>query len=121
MNNHRIAVMGQGYVGLPLALEFASIFRYTDSILIQTGYKNLIPVKIIHWKLTLHLLSEVINEANASNFSKGYIASSTLDTIKDANVLSLLFLHLLINSMPRSRTFAECNQNVGGDFKERRH
>ena len=26
MNNHRIAVIGQGYVGLPLALEFAKTF-----------------------------------------------------------------------------------------------
>ena len=26
MNNHRIAVIGQGYVGLPLALEFVKHF-----------------------------------------------------------------------------------------------
>lgn len=53
MNNHRIAVIGQGYVGLPLALEFAKYFPVYGFDINTKEYKNLIPEKTIHWKLIL--------------------------------------------------------------------
>lgn len=62
-----------------------NIFRYTVLILIQKEYKNLIR-KRPYTETDLTLLSKVINEANTSGFSKGYIASDSLDTIKDASV-----------------------------------
>ncbi|MDQ8748280.1 Vi polysaccharide biosynthesis protein VipA/TviB [Elizabethkingia miricola] len=86
MNNHRIAVIGQGYVGLPLALEFAKHFPVYGFDINTNRVQELNSGKDHTLEADLTLLSEVINEANASGFSKGYIASSSLDTIKDANV-----------------------------------
>ncbi|MCL1671507.1 MAG: nucleotide sugar dehydrogenase [Flavobacteriaceae bacterium] len=86
MNNHRIAVIGQGYVGLPLALEFAKHFPVYGFDINTDRVKELNSGKDRTLEADLTLLSEVINEAQNSDFSKGYIASASLDTIKDANI-----------------------------------
>lgn len=86
MNNHRIAVIGQGYVGLPLALEFAKYFPVYGFDINTKRVQELNSGKDHTLEADLTLLSKVINEANTSGFSKGYIASDSLDTIKDANV-----------------------------------
>ncbi|MCL1680867.1 nucleotide sugar dehydrogenase [Elizabethkingia miricola] len=86
MNNHRIAVIGQGYVGLPLALEFAKHFPVYGFDINTDRVKELNSGKDHTLEADLTLLSEVINEAQNSDFSKGYIASASLDTIKDANI-----------------------------------
>ncbi|WP_336664141.1 nucleotide sugar dehydrogenase [Elizabethkingia meningoseptica] len=86
MNNHRIAVIGQGYVGLPLAMEFAKHFPVYGFDINKDRVKELNSGKDHTLEANLKLLSEVINEAQNSDFSKGYIASASLDTIKDANI-----------------------------------
>ncbi|MCT4173404.1 nucleotide sugar dehydrogenase [Elizabethkingia anophelis] len=86
MNNHRIAVIGQGYVGLPLALEFAKYFPVYGFDINTKRVQELNSGKDHTLEADLTLLSKVINEANTSGFSKGYIASDSLNTIKDANV-----------------------------------
>ena len=86
MNNHRIAVIGQGYVGLPLALEFAKHFPVYGFDVNTDRVKELNSGKDRTLEADLTLLSEVIHEAQNSDFSKGYIASASLDTIKDANI-----------------------------------
>ncbi|MCT3758537.1 nucleotide sugar dehydrogenase [Elizabethkingia anophelis] len=86
MNNHRIAVIGQGYVGLPLALEFAKYFPVYGFDINTKRVQELNSGKDHTLEADLTLLSKVINEANTSGFSKGYIASGSLNTIKDANV-----------------------------------
>ncbi|AJW65069.1 UDP-N-acetyl-D-glucosamine 6-dehydrogenase [Elizabethkingia miricola] len=86
MNNHRIAVIGQGYVGLPLALEFAKHFPVYGFDINIDRVKELNSGKDHTLEADLTLLSKVINEAQNSDFSKGYIASASLDTIKDANI-----------------------------------
>jgi len=86
MNLHKIAVIGQGYVGLPLALEFARHFPVYGFDININRVQELNTGKDHTQEADLMLLSKVINEAQVSGFSKGYIASASLDTIKDANV-----------------------------------
>lgn len=54
MNNHRIAVIGQGYVGLPLALEFAKHFPVYGFDVNTDRVKELNSEKTAHWKQILH-------------------------------------------------------------------
>jgi UDP-N-acetyl-D-galactosamine dehydrogenase len=67
------------------------------------------------------LLSEVINEAQNSDFSKGYIASASLDTIKDANIY-IVTVPTPIDKFnaPDLGPLLSATKMLA-DFKERRH
>ncbi|MDE5438846.1 nucleotide sugar dehydrogenase [Elizabethkingia meningoseptica] len=86
MNNHRIAVIGQGYVGLPLALEFARHHPVYGFDINANRVQELNSGKDHTLEADLTLLSEVIKEAKDSGFTKGYKASCSLEDIKNANI-----------------------------------
>lgn len=82
----KIAVIGQGYVGLPLALEFSKhqpVFGFD----INPKRVEELNKGLDH---TLEADSEVINSmlnlATETNFGKGYKATDNLDEIKQADI-----------------------------------
>ncbi|MBB4806194.1 UDP-N-acetyl-D-galactosamine dehydrogenase [Chryseobacterium defluvii] len=83
---YTIAVIGQGYVGLPLALEFAKHFPVYGFDINPQRIEELNSGKDHTLEADLDLLSNVINEAKQSNFAKGYKASASLEEISNANV-----------------------------------
>ncbi|RKT01335.1 nucleotide sugar dehydrogenase [Chryseobacterium defluvii] len=83
---HTIAVIGQGYVGLPLALEFARHFPVYGFDINPKRIEELNSGRDHTLEADLSLLLNVINEAKQSNFVKGYKASNSLEEISNANV-----------------------------------
>lgn len=100
MNNHRIAVIGQGYVGLPLALEFAKYFPVYGFDINTKRVQELNSGKDHTLEADLTLLSKVINEANTSGFLKDILLLIHWIQLKMLMFISLPFLLLLINLMP---------------------
>lgn len=84
--NIKIAVIGQGYVGVPLALEFAKYYPVYGFDINNKRVKELNGGKDYTKEADLKLLSKVIKQADESNFTRGYIATSNIDEIKNANV-----------------------------------
>ncbi|MGV4438316.1 nucleotide sugar dehydrogenase [Ornithobacterium rhinotracheale] len=82
----KIAVIGQGYVGLPLALEFAKHYPVYGFDINKARVDELNSGKDHTKEADLELLSEVLNQAKKSNFEKGYIATEKLSDIEQANV-----------------------------------
>tara|TARA_B100000963_G_scaffold239902_1_gene209835 strand:+ start:2626 stop:3885 length:1260 start_codon:yes stop_codon:yes gene_type:complete len=76
MKNYKIAIIGQGYVGLPLAIEFGKIF---NTIGFDIDKNRIIELKKSIDK-TKEASSEMINESKFLKFS------NTLDDIKDCNI-----------------------------------
>ena len=77
MNNIKIAVIGLGYVGLPLARLFST--KYTT-----IGYdinKKRVEALMTGVDETLEISSELLNEA----IKKGFICTTELEKIKDCN------------------------------------
>lgn len=82
----KIAVIGQGYVGLPLALEFSKHFPVygfdINSIRVNelnNGEDHTLEADPIEIK-------ESIARATKTNFSMGYKATDSLEEIKNANI-----------------------------------
>ncbi|MGP2569364.1 nucleotide sugar dehydrogenase [Ornithobacterium rhinotracheale] len=82
----KIAVIGQGYVGLPLALEFAKHYPVYGFDINKSRVDELNSGKDHTKEADLKLLSEVLEKAKDSNFDKGYIATEKLSDIEQANV-----------------------------------
>lgn len=81
-----IAVIGQGYVGLPLALEFSKHFPVFGFDINPERVNELNKGKDHTKEADLDLLNQGITNANAENFRLGYRASSNLEDIKKANI-----------------------------------
>lgn len=84
MSNYKIGLIGLGYVGLPLAVEFAKKYPVigfdinTNRVSeLRKGIENTREVA------EEHLKSVLVAEANSS---KGLFCSSSLDDLKDVNV-----------------------------------
>ncbi len=84
--NHKIAVIGQGYVGLPLALEFAKHYPVFGFDINQNRVDELNNGEDHTLEADLQLLNDVLHQAKTTVFSKGYKATSSLDEIKEANI-----------------------------------
>lgn len=85
-NNHKIAVIGQGYVGLPLALEFAKHYPVYG---FDTNAKRIAELtlgKDYTKEADLRLLQNHLKKAETTNFNLGYKATHLLDDILDANI-----------------------------------
>ena len=82
----KIAIIGQGYVGLPLALEFAKHYPVYGFDINIERVNELNSAKDHTKEADLKLLEEVLNKAKTSNFSNGYIATNDLNEIKKANI-----------------------------------
>ncbi|WP_117590795.1 nucleotide sugar dehydrogenase [Chryseobacterium sp. Leaf405] len=86
LENYKIAVIGQGYVGLPLALEFSKhlpVYGFDINVKRIEELKNGEDHTL---EADSHEIEERLKEASESNFKKGYIPSCSLTEITNANV-----------------------------------
>lgn len=82
----KIAVIGQGYVGLPLAIEFSKHFAVTGFDINELRVSELNEAQDSTREADLDKLAAAIQEAGKSNFLKGYRASAELKDIQDASI-----------------------------------
>lgn len=82
----KIAVIGQGYVGLPLAIEFSQHFPVLGFDINEERVLELNSGKDRTREADLEKLNKGIQLANETNFAKGYKASCSLDELKTAQI-----------------------------------
>ena len=82
----KIAVIGQGYVGLPLAIEFSQHFPVLGFDINEERVLELNSGKDRTREADLEKLNKGIQLANKTNFAKGYKASCSLDELKTAQI-----------------------------------
>lgn len=82
----KIAVIGQGYVGLPLAIEFSKYFPVLGFDINQERVAELNSGKDRTLEADLEKLKAGIETAKSSNFKKGYIASNSIEELAKAEI-----------------------------------
>ena len=82
----KIAVIGQGYVGLPLALEFAKHYPVYGFDINPERVKELNSGEDHTKEADLELLRAVLNKKGSGFFNVGYLATHELTDISDANI-----------------------------------
>lgn len=82
----KIAVIGQGYVGLPLAIEFSQHFPVIGFDINNERVEELNEGRDRTLEADLEKLNQGITTANATNFTKGYKASCDLNELAEAQV-----------------------------------
>lgn len=82
----KIAVIGQGYVGLPLAIEFSKYFPVIGFDINTTRVEELNRGEDHTLEADLEQLNKSISEAKTTSFTKGYQASNDLELLATANV-----------------------------------
>lgn len=83
---YTIAVIGQGYVGLPLAIEFAKHYPVIGFDINSNRVEELNRGEDHTKEANLEDLQKCLQEAATNNFTKGYIASSSIEDLRKANV-----------------------------------
>ncbi|MBL1219823.1 nucleotide sugar dehydrogenase [Chryseobacterium sp. L7] len=86
MKKYKIAVIGQGYVGLPLSLEFAPHFPVLGFDINVQRVNQLNEGEDITLEADLEKLNTGLNQYKESNGILGYKATSQLSEIGDANI-----------------------------------
>lgn len=81
-----IAVIGQGYVGLPLAIEFAQHFSVLGFDINQERVEELNAGKDRTLEADLDKLNHALALSVETGFEKGYKASCSLDELSKANI-----------------------------------
>ncbi|UVD79130.1 nucleotide sugar dehydrogenase [Myroides albus] len=84
--DYKIAVIGQGYVGLPLAIEFSKYFPVIGFDINKERVEELNRGEDHTLEADLEQLNNSLNEAKSNGFLKGYLASNDLELLKTANV-----------------------------------
>lgn len=84
--NHKIAVVGLGYVGLPLARLFATKYPVVGFDINQKRIDELNNGHDDTLEVEDDLLQSVLMKENPSNANVGLFCSYNLDDIKDANI-----------------------------------
>lgn len=82
----KIAVIGQGYVGLPLAIEFSQHFPVLGFDINQERVNELNSGKDRTLEADLEKLNLGIEMAQSTNFRKGYKASHSLEELAQAQI-----------------------------------
>lgn len=82
----KIAVIGQGYVGLPLAIEFSQHFPVLGFDINEERVSELNSGQDHTREADLEKLNKSIQVANATDFQSGYRASCSLDELKAADI-----------------------------------
>lgn len=82
----KIAVIGQGYVGLPLAIEFSAHFPVLGFDINSERVDELNSGKDRTLEADLEKLTKGIEVANQTDFAQGYRASSSLEDLKTAQI-----------------------------------
>ena len=83
---YKIAVIGQGYVGLPLAIEFSKHFPVIGFDINEARVAELNRGEDHTLEADLEQLNLSIAKAKEDSFSMGYKASCDLEVLKTANV-----------------------------------
>ncbi len=83
---YKIAVIGQGYVGLPLAIEFSKHYPVIGFDINQTRVGELNRGEDHTLEADLDQLNKSLQAAKETNSTKGFIASSDLEVLATANV-----------------------------------
>lgn len=84
--NHKIAIIGQGYVGLPLALEFAKYYPVFGFDINQSRVDELNKGRDHTLEASPEDIQNLLKVASETNFTKGYKATSSLEEINQANI-----------------------------------
>lgn len=84
--DYKIAVIGQGYVGLPLAIEFSKHFPVIGFDINKTRVTELNQGEDHTLEADLEQLNASLAKAKATAFQQGYQASNDLDLLATANV-----------------------------------
>lgn len=82
----KIAVIGQGYVGLPLAIEFAQHFPVLGFDINQERVEELNAGRDRTLEADLEKLNQCLQLAKESSFGKGYKASNSLEELSTADI-----------------------------------
>lgn len=82
----KIAVIGQGYVGLPLAIEFSKHFPVLGFDINKERVEELNSGKDRTLEADLEKLNQRIQTAKETNFAKGYKASCDLEELATAQI-----------------------------------
>lgn len=86
INMKKIAVIGQGYVGLPLAIEFSQHFPVIGFDINEERVNELNTGKDRTLEADLEKLTKGIQLAKDTKFARGYVSSSSLDELKTAQI-----------------------------------
>lgn len=84
--DYKIAVIGQGYVGLPLAIEFSKHFPVIGFDINKERVKELNRGEDHTLEADLVQLNDSLKSAKENSFEKGYLASNDLEVLTTANV-----------------------------------
>ncbi|GAQ14828.1 UDP-glucose dehydrogenase [Myroides odoratimimus] len=84
--DYKIAVIGQGYVGLPLAIEFSKHFQVIGFDINKERVDELNRGEDHTLEADLEQLNISLNKAKLNDFTKGYQASNDLVLLETANV-----------------------------------
>ncbi|MDM1460870.1 nucleotide sugar dehydrogenase [Myroides odoratimimus] len=84
--DYKIAVIGQGYVGLPLAIEFSKHFPVIGFDINKERVEELNRGEDHTLEADLEQLNNSLSEAKSNGHVKGYLASNDLELLKTANV-----------------------------------
>lgn len=82
----KIAVIGQGYVGLPLAIEFAQYFPVVGFDINQNRINELVQCEDTTLEADLSKLKKVLTLYNESKFTRGYKPTSEEGDLLDAPI-----------------------------------
>src|SRR5690606_10799823 len=82
----KIAVIGQGYVGLPLAIEFSQYFPVLGFDINKERVQELNSGKDSTLEADLKKLNQGIHTATETNFAKGYKASFNQEELAQAQI-----------------------------------
>lgn len=85
INIKKIAVIGQGYVGLPLAIELAKFYPVIGFDINKTRVNELNDGKDHTLEADIEFLKDVLKKEKETGFKIGYKASALLEDIKEAN------------------------------------
>jgi len=84
-----IAIIGQGYVGLPLAIELAKFYPVTGFDINENRVVELNKGNDYTLEANLEDLKSVLDSLIKTNFKIGYKASSTIEDIRNVNTYIL--------------------------------
>lgn len=82
----KIAIIGQGYVGLPLAIEFSQYFPVLGFDINEERVSELNRGEDHTREADLKKLNEAIQIGNETDFARGYRASNSLEELKTAHI-----------------------------------
>lgn len=86
LENKKIAIIGLGYVGLPLAIEFSRYFPVFGFDIDKCRVKELNEGVDKTQEADLDRLNEVLTLAKKTNFERGLVCSNDLNDLNNANI-----------------------------------